>query len=135
MTLYMLDTNTCSFIVRHQPVVVSHLMEHVATGATLAISAITYCELRDGALGPKASPKHSRMVDELAARLEIYAWDAAAVEQTANIRAYLRTAGTPIGLNDAAIAGHAMATGAVVVTNNLREFSRVKNLHLEDWTI
>ena len=135
MTVYMLDTNICSFIMRHQPVVVSRLMEHVTAGATIAISAITYCELRDGALGPKASPKHTRLVDELAARLDIYAWDAAAVDKTATIRAHLRSAGTPISVINSAIAGHALAAGAVVVTNNTREFSRVQNLRLEDWTL
>lgn len=40
---------------------------------------------------------------------------------------------TPIGPNDTAIAGHAIATGAVLVTNNVREFERVPDLILEDW--
>jgi len=135
MTVYMLDTNICSFVMRHQPVVVGQLMQHVAEGAIIAISAITYCELRDGALGPKASPKHSHLVDELVARLDIYPWDAEAVDRTATIRADLRAAGTPISLNDSAIAGHAAAVGAILVTNNTREFSRVPRLRLEDWTL
>jgi len=74
------------------------------------------------------------MVDELAKRVDIYPWDAAAVEHTASIRAHLRAAGTPISLNDSAIAGHAVASGAILVTNNTREFSRVPKLRLEDWT-
>ncbi|HDT2940129.1 TPA: VapC toxin family PIN domain ribonuclease, partial [Escherichia coli] len=45
----------------------------------------------------------------------------------------LRLAGTPIGPNDTAIAGHAIATGAILVTNNVREFERVPGLVLEDW--
>ena len=45
----------------------------------------------------------------------------------------LRLAGTPIGPNDTAIAGHAIAAGAVLVTNNVREFERVLGLNLEDW--
>ncbi|HDL8090064.1 TPA: VapC toxin family PIN domain ribonuclease, partial [Yersinia enterocolitica] len=42
--------------------------------------------------------------------------------------------GTPIGGNDAAIAGHAVSAGAILVTNNIREFERVKKLRIEDWT-
>ncbi|OSZ11746.1 VapC toxin family PIN domain ribonuclease, partial [Klebsiella quasipneumoniae] len=50
-----------------------------------------------------------------------------------DIRVALRLAGTPIGPNDTAIAGHAIAAGAVLVTNNVREFERVPGLVLEDW--
>jgi len=134
MTVYMLDTNICSFLMRHQQPVGLRLMEAVAVGAIISISAITYCELRDGALGPKASPKHVTMVDELAARVDIYPWDASAVEQTTAIRAHLRAQGTPISLNDSAIAGHASAIDVVLVTNNTRDLSRVPKLRLEDWT-
>ena len=134
MTVYMLDTNICSFLMRHNGSVRQHLLDHVSSGAVIAISAITYGELRDGALGPKASPKHTRMVDELALRVDIYPWDAAAVDHTAIIRATLRATGTPISLNDSAIAGHALAAEAILVTNNTREFSRVPGLSLEDWS-
>ncbi|MHC9358681.1 PIN domain-containing protein, partial [Enterobacter ludwigii] len=48
-------------------------------------------------------------------------------------RVALRLAGTPIGPNDTAIAGHAIAAGAILVTNNTREFERVPGLVLEDW--
>ncbi|EKT0390563.1 VapC toxin family PIN domain ribonuclease, partial [Klebsiella pneumoniae] len=57
----------------------------------------------------------------------------AAVDATTDIRVALRFAGTPIGPNDTAIAGHAIAAGAVLVTNNVREFERVPGLVLEDW--
>jgi tRNA(fMet)-specific endonuclease VapC len=50
------------------------------------------------------------------------------------IRRELAAAGTPIGGNDTMIAGHALAAGSTLVTSNLREFSRVKNLVAEDWT-
>ena len=53
------------------------------------------------------------------------AWDRAAVDATTEIKVALRMAGTPIGPNDTAIAGHAIAAGAVLVTNNTREFERV----------
>ncbi|MXO12885.1 hypothetical protein GR684_27890, partial [Klebsiella pneumoniae] len=63
----------------------------------------------------------------------ILPWDRAAVDATTEIKVALRMAGTPIGPNDTAIAGHAIAAGAVLVTNNTREFERVPGLVLEDW--
>ena len=61
--------------------------------------------------------------------------NAAAVDETSRIRVKLASLGTPIGNNDAAIAGHAMVANAVLVTNNVREFERVPGLRIEDWTI
>jgi len=55
------------------------------------------------------------------------------VDATTEIELALRLAGTPIGPNDTAIAGHAIAAGAVLVTNNTREFARVPGLVVEDW--
>ena len=84
--------------------------------------------------GPKASPRHTALVDAFCARLDaVLPWDRAAVDATTEIKVALRQAGTPIGPNDTAIAGHAIAAGAVLVTNNTREFERVLGLKLEDW--
>ncbi|MGR0254240.1 PIN domain-containing protein, partial [Klebsiella pneumoniae] len=81
-----------------------------------------------------ASPRHIQLVDAFCARLDaILPWDRAAVDATTAIRIAQRLAGTPIGPNDTAIAGHAIAAGAVLVTNNVREFERVPGLVLEDW--
>jgi len=75
-------------------------------------------------------------VDEFVKRLDsVLPWDKAAVDATASIRKVLAFAGTPISPNDAAIAGHALSTGAILVTNNTREFQRVQGLVFEDWTI
>ena len=62
-------------------------------------------------------------------------WDKDAVDATTAIKQHLAARGTPIGPNDAAIAGHAIAVNCVVVTNNTKEFNRVPDLHVEDWTI
>lgn len=75
-----------------------------------------------------------KLVDAFCTRLDaILPWDRAAVDATTGIKMALRTAGTPIGPNDTAIAGHAITAGAVLVTNNTREFERVPGLKLEDW--
>ncbi|ECF7068460.1 PIN domain-containing protein [Salmonella enterica subsp. enterica] len=124
---YMLDTNICSFIMREQPeAVLKRLEQAVLRGQRIMVSVITYSEMRFGATGQKASPRHIDLVDAFCARLDaILPWDRAAVDATTEIKVALRLAG-----NDTAIAGHAIA---VLVTNNVREFERVPGLTLEDW--
>lgn len=123
----MLDTNICSFIMREQPeAVLKNLEQAVLRGHRIVVSAITYSEMRFGATGPKASPRHVQLVDAFCARLDaILPRDRAAVDATTEVKVALRLAGTPIGPNDTAIAGHAIATGAILVTNNVREFEQV----------
>ena len=132
---YMLDTNICSFIMREQPeAVIRRLEQAVLRNHRIVVSAITYAEMRFGASGKKASLRHRQLVDAFCARLDaILAWDRAAVDATSEIKSALAAAGTPIGPNDTAIAGHAIAASTILVTNNTREFSRVPGLALEDW--
>ncbi|MEX0445189.1 type II toxin-antitoxin system VapC family toxin [Xenorhabdus sp. SGI246] len=134
--LYMLDTNICSFIMREQPIaVINQLQKCVMNNYPIVVSAITYSEMRFGAIGKKASPKHGVLVDEFCKRLDgILPWDKSAVDATTKVKVALTSAGTSIGHNDTAIAGHALSVGAILVTNNTREFSRVIGLPLEDWT-
>lgn len=131
----MLDTCICSFIMREQPeAVLKRLEQAVLRRHRIVVSAITYAEMRFGCTGKKASPRHAQLVDAFCSRLDaVLAWDRAAVDATTEIRAVLSAAGTPIGSNDAAIAGHAIASGAILVTNNVREFERVPGLQYEDW--
>ncbi|CAI1967689.1 tRNA(fMet)-specific endonuclease VapC [Serratia fonticola] len=90
--------------------------------------------MRFGAIGKKASLRHAQLVDAFCARLDaVIAWDRAAVDATTEVEAALSAAGTPIAPNDTAIAGHAIAADAILVTNNTREFARVPDLKLEDW--
>lgn len=134
--LYMLDTNVCSFIIRERPAnVLVKMQTCVDAQQRIVISAITFAEMRYGSIGKKASPKHAGLVSAFVARLDgVLPWDAAAVDETTRIRVEFAKVGTPIGTNDAAIAGHALVADAVLVTNNLREFKRVPGLRIEDWT-
>ena len=131
----MLDTCICSFIMREHPAaVIRRLSAEVERGNRIVISAITYAEMRYGQIGKKASPKHKVLVDEFVRRLDaVIAWDLRAVDATVEVMRQLNAAGTPIGPNDTAIAGHAIAIGCTLVTNNVREFSRVPGLVYEDW--
>jgi tRNA(fMet)-specific endonuclease VapC len=94
---WMLDTNICSFIMREQPAAVLKRLEQVVLrGDRIVVSAVTYAEMRFGATGPKASPRHIQLVDAFCARLDaILPWDRAAVDATTDIRVALRLAGTP----------------------------------------
>jgi tRNA(fMet)-specific endonuclease VapC len=131
----MLDTCICSFIIRERPLsVLQRLTKEIAQNNRIVISAITYAEMRYGQIGKKASPKHKTLVDEFVKRLdEVLPWDQAAVDATIAVKRKLTKAGLVIGDNDTAIAGHAIASGCLLVTNNVREFSRVSGLSYENW--
>lgn len=118
----------------HPLSVLSRLQEVAEQRNRIVISAITYSELRFGAIGKKASPKHNQIVDEFMSRIDaILAWDQHAVDQSAKVKKGLSDKGTPIGHNDSLIAGHAISEKCILVTNNLNEFERVEGLVVEDW--
>ena len=84
----MLDTDICSYIMREHPEsVVNKLQQAVEQHCSIVISAITYSELRFGAIGKRASPKHNQIVDEFIERLDfILPWDRHAVDYSAQIK-------------------------------------------------
>jgi len=135
VTTYMLDTCICSFIMREHPdAVIRRLAAEVERGNRIVISAITYSEMRFGQIGKKASPKHKVLVDEFVRRFyALIARYLCAVDATGEVERQRKAAGTPIGTNERCIAGHAIAIGCTLVTNNVREFSRVPGLVYEDW--
>jgi len=118
----------------HPKNVISALQAHVEDHHLIVISAITYAELRFGAIGKKASPKHNVIVDEFLSRVDtVLAWDQTAVEASAIIKKTLSDNGNSISNNDIMIAGHAISVGCILVTNNTKEFNRITNLSIEDW--
>jgi len=131
MTLYMLDTNAASEIVRGNRAFDERL-QALATGRW-CISAITRSEIRYGAaLLPQAVKLH-RLVDEFLRIAPTLGWDARAAERHGLLRAELRMRGKPIGHFDEMIAAHALATDAVMVTDNVRHFSLVPGLVIDNW--
>ncbi len=134
-TFYMLDTNICSFIMRERPAsVLQRLQGAVEAQDSIVISVITYYEMLLGTISRTASPRHAALVEAFVARLSaILPWERTAAEEATRLRQRLASQGTPIGGNDTVIAGHALAAGCVLVTNNFREFSRVAGLSVEDW--
>ena len=112
------------------------LQQAVGSGHQVVVSAITYAELRFGAASKRASPKMAGVVTEFIERLDgVLAWDKAAVETSTSVKTDLASRGRPIGHNDTLIAGHAIATGARLVPDNLHAFSRVTDLQCENWVV
>jgi tRNA(fMet)-specific endonuclease VapC len=134
MRLYMLDTDAVNYLVRGKaPALDAHVAK--VPPKRLCISAVTRGELLYGLKLKDGAHRLAQVVDQFLLRVQCLAWDEAAATQFASIAAELHKAGTPIGSMDAMIAGHAMAIGAVLVTNNARHFSRVAGLNVENWLL
>ena len=106
----------------------------VGQGHDIAISAVTYAELLLGAERSDNKRKHRKLVSGFVERLDdVLPWDARAAETFATLQAYLYKKGSPIGLNDTMIAGHALSRDAIVITNNVKHFSKTPRLKVENW--
>ena len=105
----------------------------------VCISAITRAELRFGLrrIIAAGQPAHRLQteVERFLSGVHTLAWDQSAADAFADVRAVLERKGTPIGVMDTMIAAHALATSAILVTNNVNHFRRVKGLFTENWTI
>ena len=128
----MLDTDTCAFILRRSSSVLLERIQSVALERQ-SMSVVTLAELLFG-VQLSAKRKANRLaVDALTRHVEVLDWTRAAAEHYAEIRADLKKRGQLIGANDLLIAAHARSLGAAVVTNNVRDFKRVKALSVENW--
>lgn len=128
---YMLDTNVVSNVLRY-PTGAAALRLRSCRKGELSISAIVAAELQFGA----AKIGSSRLVAQLAQAATLYdvlPFDISAIQIYGELRAGLERAGTPIGPLDTLIAAHALALDLTLVTANVREFSRVSGLRLENW--
>jgi tRNA(fMet)-specific endonuclease VapC len=134
MPRYMLDTDTCSYIMKRSNDVVLKRLQRVPVG-DVCISVVTKSELL---FGVELSPR--RQQDEVALSaflryVEVLDFPEEASLHNAKIRADLKTLGRMIGANDLFIAAHARSLGLILVTNNTREFGRVRDLAIENWTL
>lgn len=128
---YLLDTSICVLAMRRHAGVEQRLGE-VGPGAC-AVSVITAVELWFGARISRYARKNRASVDAFLAPLRACDFEERAAEAFVEVRYDLRRRGTPIGDFDLLIAATALARGLTVVTNNAREFKRVRGLSVEDW--
>ena len=129
--LYLLDTNTCIAAMRNNPLVVQRMAAQ--SPGDCAISTITGYELYTGVAKCANPAKERSKVDLLLAVLSELPFDADAAREAARIRATLEAQGSMIGPYDVLLAGHAIATGLTLVTDNTGEFTRVAGLSVENW--
>jgi tRNA(fMet)-specific endonuclease VapC len=131
--LYMLDTDTCAFIARQKyPKVTSRFRSYRA--GDLAMSVVTYGELRMGAEKSDRYPASLRALEIFIQAVPVLSMDVEVAKFYANVRLDLQKRGQIIGANDLWIAAHCLQLGLTLVTNNEREFSRIPNLTIENWT-
>ena len=134
MPRYMLDTDTCSYVMkRSQPLVLERLQ--ILQVGDVCMSVVTKAELL---YGVEVSPRRAQDTTALEAFLpyvEVLELDEDAALHYADIRAGLKKRGATIGANDLFIAAHARALRLTLVTNNTAEFQRVPRLVLENWTL
>lgn len=133
-SLYMLDTNTCALILRRSSPTLLQRIQSVPLRQQ-SVSMITLAELLYGVQISSRKKANRSAVDVLMRHLTVIDWSRAAAEHYADIRADLKRKGQLIGSNDLLIAAHARSLGAVVVTNNVKDFGRVRALKVENWTV
>jgi tRNA(fMet)-specific endonuclease VapC len=129
--IYLLDTNIVSALMEAPGGRIAERIAEVAP-ASILTSIIVLGELRYG-IAWRQSEKLQRRLDVVLAQLKVEPWHAPADEIYGRLRAELRRTGTTIGGNDALIAAHALTLGAVMVTDNVREFGLVPGLRVENW--
>lgn len=131
MLKYMLDTNIAIYVIKRKPI--SALEKFNQYASQMCVSSITVAEMIHGAEKSQNSQQAFAVVEDFLSRLSVLDYDYSAAGHYGDIRANLERKGTPIGVNDLHIAGHARSAGLILVSNNLREFERVDGLRLDNW--
>ncbi len=132
--MFVLDTDICSYLMkRTHPALIERV--RAFEPRELKISAVTVYELEFGARHSGRYQALSRIIRAFLDNVEMLPFDTTAAREAGAVRAELTATGNVIGAYDLQIAGHARALGAVLVTNNVREFERVAGLRVENWAV
>jgi len=128
---YLLDTNIISDLVRHPTGQIFQRLSSIGE-TSICTSIVVACELRFGA-AKSSSTRLQQKLEQILETMPVLPLEAPVEIHYAEIRTHLEREGTPIGPNDLLIAAHALALNLTVVTANVREFSRVPKLLVENW--
>jgi tRNA(fMet)-specific endonuclease VapC len=131
---FMLDTNTCIFVIKQKPQsTLKHFSAHSV--GDIGISSITLAELQYGVAKSMHVQKNLQALEEFILPLEIAHFDEKAAEAYGLLRSDLEKRGKPVGSMDMLIGAHALSLGVTLVTNNTREFRQMPHLKVVDWTV
>ena len=129
---YLIDTNICIYIMNKRPPAVIKKFKRFELGK-IGISTITVSELQYGVSKSNHRKKDADRLEEFLAPLEMLTYDQMAASVYGDIRFQLENLGQPIGPLDLLIAAHAISRDLVLISNNEREFKRIKRLKVENW--
>ncbi len=129
--MILLDTNICIYIINAKPPAVMARFQKYWLG-DIGLSSVVAAELAFG-VAKSGSMRNRQALEMFLAPLTIVPFDASAIWAYGDLRADLERRGTPIGSLDTLIAAHALSLQALLVTNNIREFSKVPGLQLDNW--
>lgn len=129
---YLLDTNICIYIIKKNSQSVLDKFQSLTLGE-IGISAITVAELEYGVYKSQKQQQNREALATFLIPLQIISYDIQATQVYAQLRGELEKKGTVIGAMDMLIASQAISLQVTLVTNNLKEFSRIPNLLLENW--
>lgn len=131
--LYMLDTNICIYLIKRRSDELLNRMRVFRTGE-IGVSVVTAAELQYGVSKSQNKERNQAALEVFLLPLDIADFSFAVTVVYGDIRAQLERQGQPIGPLDTMIAAHALSLDVPLVTNNTREFERVRGLRVEDWT-
>jgi tRNA(fMet)-specific endonuclease VapC len=133
-TLYLLDTNTVSFLINGRSREVRrHYVEAESQSARIAISAITEAEALFGLAKKPEATRLRANFDRFLAVIEVLPWDSVAARAYGDLRAALSASGKSLALMDLLIASHAIAAGATMVTHDKALLKAGGSLRAVDW--
>jgi len=131
---FMLDSDICIYLIKKRPEnVIKRIGESLSDG--IVISSITLAELEFGVANSAYPEKNSNALIQMLSSINILPFDSRAAAAYGPLRAELQQSGLPIGALDMLIAAHAKSLNLTLVTNNVREFSRINGLKIENWVI
>jgi len=130
---YLIDTNICIHLINEHPIDVIQRFKACEVGE-IGVSTITVSELQYGVAKSRYPEQNQRRLDEFLAPFALVPYDERAAGVYGIIRSQLEQRGLPMGPLDLLIAAQAVSRELILVTNNTREFERVKQLRLENWT-
>ena len=129
---FMLDTNTCIYIIKRKPPDVIRRFKRTEI-SQIGISSITLSELLYGVSKSSRPEQNQLALTQFIAPLEILSYGDEAAQYYGDLRAHLEKQGTPIGSLDMLIAAHALSIPCTLVTNNEKDFIRIPNLKIDNW--